>query len=273
MQPEADEPTDDGAGSGLQREPTRRDVAVPASWLAEFAGTCEDHDLDEAVRALRRRDRLVEDAELVDWLRRSNFTGRDYDLFATELARYGYAVAVAWIRQGAIFGKCRERGAGLPEPPPGTLSRPDVAEELANETVAKALNTFRNTVLIPGRWNPARGASLKTFFIGQCLIRFPNIYRAWLKTELHHDLLIDELAIFDRPARGGPPTDPAQLAVIRQELDTLIGDAPRGTRPMLELLLAGHTRAEVAAQLGVTENAVQKALAYYRKRLTSRQPA
>jgi hypothetical protein len=126
---------------------------------------------------------------------------------------------VAWLRQGAIIGKCRERGAGLPEPPLGALSRPDVAGELAAETVAKALNTFRNTVLIPGRWNPARGASLKTFFIGQCLIRFPNIYRAWLKTEVHHDLLVDELAIFDRPPSGGPPTDPAQLAVIRQELD------------------------------------------------------
>jgi hypothetical protein len=61
----------------------------------------------------------AEDADLVDWLRRSEFTGRDYDLFATELARYGYAVTVAWIRQGAIFGNSRERGAGLP-----TVARP-----------------------------------------------------------------------------------------------------------------------------------------------------
>jgi hypothetical protein len=33
----------------------------------------------------------------------------------TEVVRYGYAVKMAWIRQGAIFGKCRERGVGLPE--------------------------------------------------------------------------------------------------------------------------------------------------------------
>jgi hypothetical protein len=58
----------------------------------------------------------------------------------------GYAVVVARIRQSAIFGKCRERGSGpCPNPRFGALSRPDVAEELANETVAKALNAFRNT--------------------------------------------------------------------------------------------------------------------------------
>ncbi|SBT40347.1 RNA polymerase sigma factor [Micromonospora narathiwatensis] len=273
MHPEADEPTDDVAGSGLQREPTRRNIAVPASWLADFAGTREDHDLDETVRALRRRERLAEDADLVAWLRRYNFTGRDYDLFATELARYGYAVMVAWIRQGAIFGKCRERGAGLPEPPLGALSRPDVAEELANETVAKALRSFRDTVLIPGRWNADRGASLKTFFIGQCLIRFPNIYRAWLNNEVHHDVLVDELTLFDRPASGGPPADPAQLAVLRQEVDVLLTGAPPRTRTMLTLILAGYTQADVASLLGLTENAVQKALSYYRTRLTGPQPA
>lgn len=277
MHPEADEPTDAVAGSGLQREPPRRDVAVPTSWLADFTGTREDQDLDETVRALRRRERLAEDADLVDWLRRSGFTGNDYDLFATELARYGYAVTVAWIRKGAIFGKCRERGAGLPEPPPGALNRPDVAEELANETVATALRSFRNTVLIPGRWNPARGASLKTFFIGQCLFRFPNIYRAWLRTEVHHqELLVDELTVFDRPGLGSGPVDPAQFVALRQEVDVLLADAPPRTRTMMALIWAGYTQADVAALLDLTENAVQKALSYYRTRLIrlpDRQPA
>jgi hypothetical protein len=101
------------------------------------------------VRAPRRRERLAEDADLVDWLRQFNFAGRDYERFATELARYGHAVTVAWIRKGAIFGKCRERGIGLPEPPTGALTQPDVAELMANETVTLALRSFRETVLIP----------------------------------------------------------------------------------------------------------------------------
>lgn len=272
MQPEADEQTDGAVGSALQRESDRGAVAVPNSWLDDFADTREDRDLDAAVRALRRRERLAEDADLVNWLRSTGFAGHDYDRFATELARYGYAVTVAWIRQGAIFGKCRERGAGLEEPPPGALTRPDVAEELASETVAKALYCFRQTVLIPGRWDPARGASIKTFFIGQCLIRFPNIYRTWLRKEVSRDLLVDDLAIIDRPASGGPPTDPVELAVIRQEIDTRLADAPPRTRTMLVLLAAGWTQQDIGALLGLTEKAVQHAVAYYRQRLTRDRP-
>jgi hypothetical protein len=109
------------------------------------------------------------------------------------------------IRCGLIFGKCRERGlGGLEEPPPGAMTRPDVVEELANQTVAKSLHYFRENVLMRGQWNPNRGASIKSYFIGQCLIRFPNIYRAWLRTEASTNvMLVDELAILDRPGRRG----------------------------------------------------------------------
>lgn len=274
MEPEAAEPTDEVAGSGLERDPARRPASVPASWLAPFDGTREDADLDAAVRALRRRERLAEDADLVDWLRQFGFAGRDYARFATELARYGHAVTVAWIRKGAIFGKCRERGFGLPEPPLGALTQPDVAEGLANETITLALRSFRDNVLLPGLWDPARGASIKTFFIGQCLFRFPNVYRAWLTNEAYparrEDLVgpLDELTIFDRPTSGGPAADPAAIAVIRQEVEILLGNAPERIKTMLALIAVGWTQADVANMLNLSENAVQKTLSHYRKRIT-----
>ncbi|HEX5996635.1 MAG TPA: hypothetical protein VFY84_15955 [Jiangellales bacterium] len=172
MQPGSEEQPDGAAGSGIQREPARgaADVPLPGSWLGEFAGTREDRDLDEAVRALRRRERVAEDADLIMWLALNGFAGEDYRRFAHELARYGYAVMLAWIRKGVIFGKCRERGlGGLPEPPVGAITRPDVAEELAGETVAKSLHYFRENVLLRRQWDPTRGASIKSYFIGQCL--------------------------------------------------------------------------------------------------------
>jgi hypothetical protein len=77
-----------------------------------------------------------------------------------------------------IFERCRSKGfGGLP-----TFDRPftdDEVAELANETVAKALAHFRRDVLMKGKWDHRRGATLRTYFIGQCLIRFPNIYRRW----------------------------------------------------------------------------------------------
>lgn len=68
--------------------------------------------------------------------------------------------------------------------PRHALYDPENADELANETVAVALNKFRDTNLRRHRWDSTRGATIKTYFIGQCLIRFPNIYRSWL-AELH----------------------------------------------------------------------------------------
>jgi DNA-directed RNA polymerase specialized sigma24 family protein len=274
MEPEADQPTDGVAGSGLQRLTRRRADGIPPSWLDEFNGTPEDVALDDAVRALRRGERLLEDADLVNELRQLNFAGPLYEVFEEVLARYGLSVTRAWIRQGAIFGKCREKGiSGLAEAPPGALTKPDVAEQLAGETVAQALRGFHDTVLVPGRWDPARGASLKTFFIGQCLIRFVTVYRLWLHTEVYPNLqerLVDDLAVFDRPASGGPGADPADLAVIQQEIDIVLADAPARTKTMLVLLAAGYTQADVANMLNLSQNAVQKAVSYWRNQWTDR---
>jgi DNA-directed RNA polymerase specialized sigma24 family protein len=154
---------------------------------------------------------------------------------------------------------------------PGALTKPDVAEQLAGETVAQALRGFHDTVLVPGRWDPARGASLKTFFIGQCLIRFVTVYRFWLRTEVHlQERLVEELMVFDRPASGGPGVDPADLAVIQQEIDIVLADAPARTKTMLVLLAAGYTQADVATMLNLSENAVQKAVSYWRAQWTDR---
>jgi DNA-directed RNA polymerase specialized sigma24 family protein len=271
MELEAGEPTDGVAGTGLQRSRSRT-TGIPSSWLDEFRGTPEDLALDDAVKAVRRRERLAEDADLVESLREVNFTGPRYEEFEIVLAHYGLGITTAWIRQGAIFGKCYERGlGGLPTPPSGALTQPHAAEQLANETVARALRGFRDTVLKPGRWNPDRGASLKTFFIGQCLIRFPNVYRFWLNTEIYparDERPVDEFTVFDRPISGGPAADPADLAVIRQEVDIVLAEAPEATKTMLILLAAGYTQADVAAMLNLSENAVQKAVSYWRRRWT-----
>ncbi len=51
---------------------------------------------------------------------------------------------------------------------------------MAGEVVTVALAPFRDEVLLPGLWDPAKGASLTTYFVGQCILRFPNVYRSWL---------------------------------------------------------------------------------------------
>jgi hypothetical protein len=68
------------------------------------------------------------------------------------LARYGLAVISGWLRRGLIFARMKERGLGALTPPPlDAFTDRDTVDELANETVAKALYHFRNDVLLRRR--------------------------------------------------------------------------------------------------------------------------
>lgn len=161
--------------SGVPVQPASEHLShVPEQWLAE----------PEHRNAADRLDRLAADYELITGLAWGKFEGADYQYFANELAKYGLAVMRGWMRRRLILARCRERGfGGLPEPPLDAFDDPDVLDELANETVAKALHHFREDVLLAGKWDHHRGASLRTYFIGQCLIRFANIYRqCWPRT-------------------------------------------------------------------------------------------
>lgn len=156
----------EGEGERIQPPAPR---AVPTKWLAPFAGE------EEA----RRLAELQADNELLNRIMWADYAGPEWDLLADRLIAYGYAVFFAWLRKGSIFQRCEQRGVQLRR----TERSRDRAEatSLAGETVTLSVVKFRETVLIPRVWRPDGGASLETFFVGQCLIRFPNIYRRWLK--------------------------------------------------------------------------------------------
>ena len=66
------------------------------------------------------------------------------------------------------------------------------------ETVSKALHHFRVDVLMKKKWDYRKGETLRTYFVGQCLIRFANIYRAWYGNEARrrqHSTSGDEIAL------------------------------------------------------------------------------
>jgi DNA-directed RNA polymerase specialized sigma24 family protein len=109
----------------------------------------------------------------------AGYDGDEWEELADRLIADGYAVISAWLRKGLIFDRCARRGCLLKAT---VKSRErDEADSLAGETVVISVIKFRETVLIPRVWRPDGGASLETFFVGQCLIRFANVYRRWLK--------------------------------------------------------------------------------------------
>jgi DNA-directed RNA polymerase specialized sigma24 family protein len=146
-------------------------LPVPAADLVAFEQTPEAEHLR----------RLEADQELMLRLAAEGFGGDAWRTLSNALAKYGYAVVRAWIKTGLIVSKCRSRGLRiddvLSEDPP---ARHEVAD-LTQEVVAEALVSFRDRVLARAVWNAGGGASLATFFIRMCLIKFPNTRRAWLR--------------------------------------------------------------------------------------------
>jgi DNA-binding CsgD family transcriptional regulator len=230
---------------------------VPRKWLAPHAADST------------RLDRLCADAELAERLHRARYRGRDWNYFVTELIKYGYAVLISWMRSGLIWRRLADRNiGGLPAPPAWEWHN-EAWNEIAGMTMVVAVEKFRDTVLIAGRWNPQRGASLKTYFIGQCLFRFPNVYRAWRTSVLTHQAEIPEEL---QPWQLATPTtsSPERQLIDRDEIDRELGELDDRTRAVLLLLEQGYDQAETAARLGTTRKSIEMVVRRHRARAQRR---
>lgn len=125
-------------------------------------------------------EHLPADQEVVAVLAASGFAGPRYDRFCNELAKYAMAVLCAWMHSGYVFSLAARNGFALH--PAETELRDlqfdkDTREELARMVVAVALRRFRENALVGGGWRTDGGASLKTYFLGNCLYAFSNEFR------------------------------------------------------------------------------------------------
>lgn len=184
------------------------DDAILDAWIDDLEST--DSTASEAGDEV---DRLFADRRVVTMLRAQSFEGPLWEEFANVLAAYGYAVIRAWIRDGKIYGKCREKGVKSDLTPldPNGPNFPLIVEELACDTVGEAIARFRDRVLIPGKWNPDKAgprgaASLRTYFIGQALFTFADLYRDWRARHIDQPEPTDPVEI--EPKRDDEASDP-----------------------------------------------------------------
>lgn len=208
-------------------------------------------------------DRRLGDVQLVERLRAANFEGLEWEMAARELARYGVDVINSWVRKGTIYEKCAQRGRFIKRPPDGTIDA-DERQSIVNETVAKALRHFRLEVLIPGLWDPARGASITTYFVGQCLLRFPDVYRPWLNQVLRHGQSV-ELAKVQLSQRMAPVEDDVIVSMANHK--ALQHVRSQDARIALVMTAQNYTQGEIAERLGKTTKAVERMLDYARKQI------
>lgn len=214
--------------------------AVPGEALTEFENSKE----------AKRLQRMV-DQQIVEKLRSVGFdkTTRDWREFVEALVEYGYAVLVAWGVTDQIATKVRTVAGRSGSRVPERLRLPeDDARGLAHELLVVSIENFRTKSL--RRWTPTGGASLRTFFIGRCLLDFADVYGSWYRRErrpLPLAMMVDDGRHCDRP------DEHAEACVV---VDELLGGDPI-LRKVLELQRDGFTLDEIAKKLGKTEAGVR----------------
>jgi DNA-directed RNA polymerase specialized sigma24 family protein len=207
--------------------------------------------------------RLEADRKLRDALQEAGYTGSAYAVFEAELAVYARQVMTVLIATELIFVRCEEDGfflLALPIPA-------DDREDLVQETVEKALASFKRNGLERGGWQPEKGRSLKGYFTHTLFGQFSNIWKKRVRD--HHTqvelcgLSLDELPSSTR----SPVADPADIYTQRDEVRRgLAGIGHERTRVALAMTELGYAQDEIAEILGVTRRAVEGYLWRYRHR-------
>jgi DNA-directed RNA polymerase specialized sigma24 family protein len=226
--------------------------------LPDQRATTDDSD------AAARAERLASDAGLVQALAAGGFTGPGYVVFEEELANYGIASMRAMLKSGLIFVKCAQKRIKLPRWP----MTPEDREELAVETVARALPIFRQRALVGGGWKPGGGANLSTYFVNFLPLQFANAYREWHRDQEgnagRYEDIPDDIQALD------PGPEPVVLQ--RQQIrDGLMAIQPEKARAALVLTEDGYDQQEIAEIIGdgATSRSVEGLLRRHREKIAA----
>jgi RNA polymerase sigma factor (sigma-70 family) len=242
------------------RASTAEPAALPSVSPLRRARPAQDPDAAETPA------RLQADRELRDALKEAGFTGPAYEVFEAKYAAYGRQLMTVLIATGLIFTRCKEDNYPLLVLPVPA----DDQEDLVQETVEKALASFKRNGLERGGWQPELGRSLKGYFTHALFGQFSNIWKKRVKDQQdqaeHHGPSLDALP----PGTRSPGADPADIYEQRDEIRRgLAGIGHVRTRVALAMTERGYSQDEIAEALGVTRRAVEGYLRRHRRRIAN----
>lgn len=211
-------------------------------------------------------ERLRYDVDALLKLQLSGWSDDVWSPVANALAEYGYAVMAGWLVTGKIYSEVKRIGQPV-TPCPQAWMDDEAIQTLADETVARAIRKFKK-VLFDGAWKAERGASLATYFVGQCKIQFPNVYRQWHREEQKHRTSV---VVFDseRLSRMDPAFEGIGYGAADRVLEQM---RPLVAEVFRLKFLEGYTYAEIAdkvdgiADAKAAENMVTRERARWKTR-------
>ncbi|WP_410540504.1 sigma-70 family RNA polymerase sigma factor [Streptomyces sp. KL2] len=213
------------------------------------------------------RDQMEADRELYRRLRAAEFTGWLRKHLEQDLWQYGWRVLRAWMRDGSVMNRCAEKGIRMSsrsEEEQILMRSDDVRDEIAFEAVKPAVEYFINDVLAEGKWDPRRGATLRTYFMGTCLHYFRDAFKTWARSHRRRLKEVSgSLDLVDRPSRE---VHPEELAALRDTVRRVLSGASWEVRAICALIYeSGLTQKEIGEKLGMTSRVVEVHLRKLRK--------
>ena len=217
-------------------------------------------------------EREPDDAVLVEELRAVGFSGLAYERLEDRLVTYAIDVLDGMFRNRTIYPAVASHAFPLRHTAEESqllcASEPDRMELVLDATV-EGLVLFRRRGLVGGGWSPELGASLRTYFVGACLLCLPNVYRRWQRRRerLRSVLALPVESLEAVAPVDGFPTqrDPADRVAdrlhVEEELERM---PPQVQQAMIRMALYGESVADVAAVIGMTPRALEGRIDRYK---------
>jgi hypothetical protein len=207
--------------------------------------------------------------------------GPEYHRLFDDLWVYAWRVMKALIRKNMV-GQIYRRYTGGPGWNP--ISPEDLVvlahseaerDALALDVIAIAVPAFRRNALLRQQWSASGGASLRTWFIGTCVLNFPRAYKKWTRARGTHlrevatgrGLDLDIVATTLTDLAVARRDDLPEMVWQREQLRQLLAVAQPMTLTILGLLMQGLTHVEVADALRLTPKQIESRLRSLRQRL------
>jgi hypothetical protein len=231
---------------------------------------CDLPSDDEELPEDERLDRLIGDSNLLYRLQLSGYAPEEWRRPSEEFGRYGYDVLVGWMFTGRIWQEVFKKTGRHPRRPDNPFDE-DTIRQICADVVVNGLEAFLENVLKKKRWDPMRGASLKTYFVGQCCFQFENVLRAhYRRLKRNREDVVKELADW-RSLQGTVESADSQVLRDEQNAGAFAVVSSDTAKEAFALQWLGYSEAEIAERLGqVDEKAIENMLGYQRKKAKKR---
>jgi hypothetical protein len=242
--------------------------------MAALAARLRDFETAASARAIQR----LADQEIILKLELASFDrgSEEWRELVGALTEYGYSVLTAWAGAGMLRPMASRHGKrgvhGVTKLPEDLHLRDDDAHELVVELLLTSVESFRTKTLMnrdhAKRWDPTRGASITTYFIGRCLMELPDVYVRWARGE---GRIVDEIARFEGLGDDGRfAVDPERWAIDTVELGSFFANEAAEIEVMFRLQADGYKVNEIAELL--TAGGIEMTEAMVRTRLHRARP-